>query len=343
MSPDLDARWAYVYPDTGLLGEPIPAGRDYASDEFFAGDWDRRRNRDDRLYGSGCSPSSATSLPDGVWFGYIESWGAESIEFDLACMDFDYKATNSNPNLRTLSVSDEAVYTFEKGDLSDGGPLSPYPYGYSFANVVEARATIGLPQTSDAVWLGINDGVVTEVEAWVGDTDQEMLSAGLPWVPWGPETGFETSHPFAAESYSSGMFDSDEGVWEYGIPDRSGDWFGPLQPGCHEEAPESLPDGVYAGHVWRSNGTDLAFHPEWANSVDASWPAEPICYSETGSWIIPVAEDAQYLSQQSVIGPLSARMVLGLPESIRPRWGNGDLYVYVNDGEVTQMHAHWQF
>jgi hypothetical protein len=34
--------------------------------------------------GSGCLPATAP-LPDGVWFGFIMAWEAESVEFDPAC------------------------------------------------------------------------------------------------------------------------------------------------------------------------------------------------------------------------------------------------------------------
>ena len=37
--------------------------------------------------GSGCAPG-AGPLPDGVWFGYVSSIGATSVEFDLACFYF---------------------------------------------------------------------------------------------------------------------------------------------------------------------------------------------------------------------------------------------------------------
>ncbi len=35
--------------------------------------------------GSGCAPGTE-SLPDGLWFGWASGFGADAIEFDLACL-----------------------------------------------------------------------------------------------------------------------------------------------------------------------------------------------------------------------------------------------------------------
>ncbi|MBN2176077.1 MAG: hypothetical protein JW722_00290 [Demequinaceae bacterium] len=314
--------------DTGPLGEPIALT--YA-DRYRAGGWKGRMYGED-YYGSGCSPSSATTLPDGEWFGYIMRWGAASIDFDLACLGYGYTVTNDNSRVRTLSMSEDAIYVFDYGSLEDWP--NPYPFGFSFGNVVEARATIGLPQTSNAVWVFLNDGVVTQVEAWVGDTDTELLKEGLPWVPWGPESEPDASHPFHPEI--SGL--PDDISWNYFPPAGSWQTSGSLEPDCPSRAPEVLPDGVYIGSIWQTSPTEVAFHP--TSVVVADYP-ESVCYNEAGSWTVPAAADAQYLSQQSPIGALSLRAVLNLPQEIRPQWQR-HYFVYINGGEITYIHGEWQ-
>ncbi len=73
--------------------------------------------------GSGCTPGT-TVLPDGRWFGYVDSVSATAIEFDLACWftgdgailaaaedgeesppPNDYYVRNFNPQLRTIPIS----------------------------------------------------------------------------------------------------------------------------------------------------------------------------------------------------------------------------------------------
>ena len=114
-------------------------------------------------FGSGCSPGR-TNLPDGVWYGHIESATPSAVEFDLICFaptpageDGVGRFTNSNPKLRTVPVSSSAmVYAV----APDGfWMLRPYPEWY-LDPFPEAFCP---PGECWSVWLYVNDGEVTEV------------------------------------------------------------------------------------------------------------------------------------------------------------------------------------
>ena len=56
--------------------------------EFAVADWGVSPDRSlgpSQALGSGCSPDSDL-LPDGVWYGWVTSFGAEQVDFDLACL-----------------------------------------------------------------------------------------------------------------------------------------------------------------------------------------------------------------------------------------------------------------
>ncbi len=116
--------------------------------------------------GSGCSPGAGT-LPDGVWFGYVGSIGATSVDFDLACLyvgdiavakgaedgvevDIDYYIRNVNPTLRTVTVAAATtVYELEAGSIDfltvafADWPMDPMGY-------------IACPSNWCSVWLFVN-------------------------------------------------------------------------------------------------------------------------------------------------------------------------------------------
>ena len=146
--------------------EPDPEPEPAPGPTFGFGDeWDNIAA--DGAMGSGCAPGSST-LPDGVWFGFAESWSTASIKFDLACwysgtvaenkaaargdeVNNDYYLINDNPTLRTVPVNgnvpakkagwEDGVFTLNQVIADPGGSLPtshPYP-----------------------VWLYVNDGKVT--------------------------------------------------------------------------------------------------------------------------------------------------------------------------------------
>ena len=116
-------------------------------------------------FGSGCAPGSDT-LPDGIWWGYIEELSAASITFDLACLRWNddpnddgieeggWEIQNANPKTRQVSVHPDAEAMCQLW----GCPPTAYPY----TEWME-RAPVQPAMLDEGVWLYINDGMVTEV------------------------------------------------------------------------------------------------------------------------------------------------------------------------------------
>lgn len=118
-------------------------------------------------YGSGCAPGTDT-LPDGVWFGRIESAAATRIEFDLMCFgplepdqDGVGNITNDSSRLRTVSISSSA----------DVHAIAPDGFweleDYSSWYLDPGEEGFCEPEGCWTVWLYVNGGEVTEiVQIW---------------------------------------------------------------------------------------------------------------------------------------------------------------------------------
>jgi hypothetical protein len=127
--------------------------------------------------GSGCTPGTDV-LPDGEWFGYVDSATAEVLEFDLACWftgdaailaaaedgeesppPNDYYIRNVNPDLREVPVAADAEVMWLP---NLGGPdLADITY----ADWIAARYTPGTEgEYKPGVWLTIADGEIVEIQ-----------------------------------------------------------------------------------------------------------------------------------------------------------------------------------
>lgn len=157
-----------------------PAAPDVAaSPAFTAGDPPATPAASDRsagALGSGCAPN-ADALPDGAWFGYATRWDATGIDFDLACFyvgdaaiaqatarndEFanDYYLVNDATTIRRLDVA--ANGTAYRLSAAGGAALERTTYADLAANPGEASASF-CPGEQCAIWVFVNDGVVTEV------------------------------------------------------------------------------------------------------------------------------------------------------------------------------------
>ena len=124
--------------------------------------------------GSGCTPGS-TTLPDGRWFGIVDSADASSVTFDLACWftgdaaavaaaqdgeesppPNDYYVRNANPMLRTIPVGSlaEVAWMPTPGDPSTVEVIS-YPEW-----VTDRLSRSFQPP----VWLNIEGGEIISIE-----------------------------------------------------------------------------------------------------------------------------------------------------------------------------------
>lgn len=118
-------------------------------------------------FGSGCSPGTA-NLPDGIWYGHIESASSAEIEFDLVCFaptpageDGVGRFTNSSSRLRTVRVAPGA--TVNAVALDGGWEIQPY----STWRLDPGEDGFCPPDGCWTVWLYVNNGEVTEiVQLW---------------------------------------------------------------------------------------------------------------------------------------------------------------------------------
>lgn len=168
--------------------------------------------------GSGCSPGTDL-LPDGIWFGWIDDVGTDSIEFDLACLwpgRLEPAASNEAAKIRTLPV--------EPNTLVYAGTAEGLGFaGWSGALQPAANAP-GLPE-SLPFWLFVNDGIVTEMaeypvpvrwalsaSAWpkdllpgccaTGDVAPPSPAAPLPNTGW-PVDGFYGAYAADLDAWAS--------------------------------------------------------------------------------------------------------------------------------------------
>jgi hypothetical protein len=124
--------------------------------------------------GSGCTPGTTTSLPDGEWFGYVDDASAARLSFDLACWftgdaaaqaaaedgeesppPNDYYVRNVNPGLRTLSVAGSATVAWLPN------PGDPSTATVPYADWLTDRTARSY---QPGVWLTITGGAITTIE-----------------------------------------------------------------------------------------------------------------------------------------------------------------------------------
>ncbi len=124
--------------------------------------------------GSGCTPGATSGLPDGEWFGYVQSASAGSLGFDLACWftgapaaraaaedgeesppPNDYYVRNVNTTIRTLAVAADAGVTW----MSNPGDPSTEEM-VPFADWLSGRTGRSF---QPGVWLTIENGAVDYV------------------------------------------------------------------------------------------------------------------------------------------------------------------------------------
>lgn len=125
--------------------------------------------------GSGCTPGSSGSLPDGEWFGYFDGVSADEIQFDLACWftgdaaalaaaedgeesppPNDFYVRNVNPTIRAIPVAGDATVTWLP---NPGDPATEEKVPYS-----DWTTQRGTRDYQPGAWLTIKDGRVVEIQ-----------------------------------------------------------------------------------------------------------------------------------------------------------------------------------
>lgn len=134
----------------------------------------------ERAEGSGCTPPSGDSLPDGRWYGLIDAASPTGIDFDLACFftgdaavaaaaedgeesppPNDYHVRNVNDLLRAFEV-----------DLDT--PVTWYPDGGSPTDVV----TVDYEQ-----WLTDREARAFDLAVWITTAAGRVVEIEEQWVP----------------------------------------------------------------------------------------------------------------------------------------------------------------
>lgn len=127
----------------------------------------------DGPHGSGCTPSSETSLPDGEWFGFAASTTDTAMAFDLACWFTgdaadaaaeedgaepplgDFYVRNNNELTRELPVADDVAVTFYRSGDPQSGEQGDFA---TWRDVVAERGPMF------GIWIETADGEVTSIE-----------------------------------------------------------------------------------------------------------------------------------------------------------------------------------
>ncbi|MCB2223530.1 MAG: hypothetical protein KQH83_05070 [Actinobacteria bacterium] len=126
-----------------------------------------------QAHGSGCVvPGGSMTLTDGIWFGFATTHAGGEIGFDLACFftgqaaidaatedgeeAFDFYIRNNNPTIRQVPLPPDArVLSID----DPGGPVPPFEV--TGAEWPVGNGFVACPGPYCAVWLYVNDGVVT--------------------------------------------------------------------------------------------------------------------------------------------------------------------------------------
>lgn len=155
-------------PSTTTTGTPTPPGQWTVAalgrnpeDSFVGG-----------ALGSGCSPGTE-SLPDGVWFGWIEEAKPSSVEFDLACLwagRLDPAARNDASRIRVVGVADEGIVYLDE---------NPTSYADWSKSTAPADNAPGLPDGLP-YWLFVNNGLVTELAQYPETTNWALSATAWP-------------------------------------------------------------------------------------------------------------------------------------------------------------------
>jgi hypothetical protein len=128
----------------------------------------------DKAHGSGCVIGDRSTLPDGIWMGFVEDFVPGEITFDLACYwtgaeaearaaadgeeAFDFYVRNMNPRTFKVPISGSARVWFIDGTGSDFFPTEipvtswPHPDSY-----------VPCPGEFCGVWLYVNGGEATGI------------------------------------------------------------------------------------------------------------------------------------------------------------------------------------
>ncbi len=154
--------------------EPEPVGPESCVDSLYRAE---ALAGSEGAAGSGCAPGTS-SLPDGMWLGFVTARTAAAIEFDLACIyfwapgyveeDSSEDFHNNDLTLRTIAV-DPSVPVHVIAPVELGFVTMPFSVWPEDPDLYPM-----CPSDHCVVWLFINGGEVTEI------LEQLILNAVRP-------------------------------------------------------------------------------------------------------------------------------------------------------------------
>lgn len=147
----------------------------------------------DGMLGSGCAPGPG-ALPDGIWFGWVETANSAGISFDLACLASEQSptATNSNPTLRDVTVTPTVAVHRSDGSTIDystyaptGGPVWVYVNAGTATEIAYPTITVAIDDgtaawTEATVSLPVGGGCCGEMYSGTASPDEPWPASGLP-------------------------------------------------------------------------------------------------------------------------------------------------------------------
>ena len=118
----------------------------------------------DRATGSGCSAAGADALPDGRWFGYVDTASPTSISFDLACWFTGQAAIDAT---------------------TEDGAESPPPNDFHIRNDNPQHRTVAVGPDTTVDWLPTPGdpatAEATSYETWVAERADRSYQPGV-WI-----------------------------------------------------------------------------------------------------------------------------------------------------------------
>ena len=129
----------------------------------------------DDAHGSGCVIPPGPTIPDGIWFGFVESFSPGTLTFDLACFwtgaiaevkaaedgeeAYDFYVRNLNPNTYSVPIAGDARAWYI--DMLSGSVQSPDEIPITSWPQPDSYQTC--PSDWCSVWLYINGGDATGI------------------------------------------------------------------------------------------------------------------------------------------------------------------------------------
>lgn len=226
--------------------------------------------------GSGCSPGQG-SLPDGVWFGFLDGITDTTIQFDLACyLSCDpgdgFEIGNQSSRIRTLGVHGDATVIFE----SVNGPDWENAY-----EEVTSYEDVGL---HSKVWVYVNDSKVTDIVLPAGAGGCRYVEVDVEWAPPLPRAGLVAFNDLGVIASLTFGVDTNLFYWRSDSWQYADELGGIPHTGTEGSVVAASRDTVAIGaHIHRWTGS------MWSTEVFDTLPGTPRALATSGDRVLMAA------------------------------------------------------